>query len=89
MKTLSPEYHAYLASDTWQRKRKAVLRRAGYRCERCRRAVPLDIHHLSYQRFEHEDLTDLKALCRDCHWWADLVRRMRAGVARWLKRTFR
>ena len=86
MKTLTPAYHAHLRSDAWQRTRKAVLRRAGYRCERCRRAVPLDVHHTSYDRFGHERLDDLRALCRDCHWWADLVRRMRVGVRRWLAR---
>jgi 5-methylcytosine-specific restriction endonuclease McrA len=89
MKTFSPEYHAYLRSDAWQRKRKAVLRRAGYRCERCGADVPLDIHHLTYARFGHENLEDLQALCRMCHWWADLIRRMRAGVARWLQRIAR
>ncbi len=89
MKVFSPQYLQYLASEDWQRKRKAVLRRAGYRCERCRKAKPLDIHHLTYARFGNEDLEDLRALCRDCHWWADLVRKMRAGVARWIRKTFR
>ncbi len=89
MKTFSPSYHAYLASEDWQRMRKAVLRRAGYRCERCGAAKPLDVHHLSYERFGHEDMTDLRALCRDCHWWADLIRKMSAGLRRWLRRTER
>lgn len=89
MKTFSPSYHAYLASDAWQRKRRAVLRRAGYRCERCGWAGPLDIHHLTYARFGNEELSDLKALCRECHWCADLIRRMRAGVARWLRKISR
>lgn len=89
MKQLSPAYHAYLASDAWQRKRKAVLRRAKYRCERCHQAKPLDVHHLSYARFGHEDMADLRALCRDCHWWADLIRKMSAIFTRWLGRVAR
>ena len=86
MKSFSPQYHTYLASDAWQRKRYAVLRRAGYRCERCGWAGPLDVHHLTYARFGREDLGDLRALCRSCHLWSDLIRKMRAGVARWLRR---
>ena len=89
MKTFSRDYHEHLASDVWQRTRKAVLRRAGYRCERCHRAVPLDVHHTTYARFGHEEMDDLRALCRDCHWWADLVRKMRAGFARWAARVGR
>lgn len=92
MKTLSPAYHAYINSDRWQRTRRAVLQRASYRCERCGSAGPLDVHHLSYARFGHEDLSDLRALCRPCHRWAELVktvkRRLRAA-GWWLKRTFR
>jgi 5-methylcytosine-specific restriction endonuclease McrA len=89
MKTFSPSYHAYLSSEAWQRKRKAVLRRAGYRCERCHAAKPLDIHHLTYARFGNEEMDDLRALCRDCHWWADLIRKMSAGLKRWLGRMAR
>ena len=47
--------------------RKQVLRRAGWRCETCGRRAPLDVHHLTYERFGNELLGDLRALCRECH----------------------
>lgn len=61
------QYRRYLRSDAWQKLRKQVLRRAGWRCEECRAYRPLDIHHLTYERFSHERLDDLTALCRECH----------------------
>ena len=63
-------YNRYLRSQAWYEKRKAVIRRAKNQCEMpdCRRRTPfLDVHHLTYENFEHEPLSDLVALCRQCH----------------------
>lgn len=60
-------YRRYLRSPHWQALRKQVLRRAGWRCECCGRRGPLDVHHLTYERFGRESMGDLQALCRDCH----------------------
>jgi 5-methylcytosine-specific restriction endonuclease McrA len=60
-------YQRYLRSERWRLLRKQVLRRAGWRCECCGRRGPLDVHHLTYERFGRELLGDLQALCRDCH----------------------
>jgi len=67
-------YHAYINSPAWALKRKQKLRQTRSMCERCpasghrRRAT--HVHHLTYERLGHELLTDLEALCNDCH--ADL-----------------
>lgn len=61
------QYRRYLRSGAWQALRKQVLRRAGWRCEDCSKRGPLDVHHLTYERFGHERLSDLTALCRECH----------------------
>ena len=61
------KYRRYLRSPHWQALRKKILKRADYKCEKCRRHVPLDVHHLTYARRGHEDMADLQALCRSCH----------------------
>ena len=60
-------YRRYLRSERWRLLRKQVLRRAGWQCETCGRRAPLDVHHLTYERFGDELLGDLRALCRECH----------------------
>ena len=64
-------YNDYLRSDDWQHIRKIKLQFADHLCEQCRRPAspsnPLDVHHLTYERFGHENLTDVQVLCRECH----------------------
>ena len=59
-------YRRYLQSDAWKTKRKAVLQAAGFRCRRCR-APATEVHHETYKRIYNERLSDLTALCRECH----------------------
>ena len=61
------KYRRYLRSPHWIEMRKKILKRAGYKCEKCHRHAPLDVHHLTYARRGHEDMGDLQALCRPCH----------------------
>ena len=63
----SAEYDKYIQSKTWKRKAKAARKRAGWVCERCGVAAPLDVHHKTYVRFKRELARDLEALCRPCH----------------------
>ena len=59
---------AYLRSYKWQDKRKAVLIRDSYTCQKCTASgIPLDVHHLHYKNIGNEPLTDLVSLCRTCH----------------------
>lgn len=66
---ITAEYKAYLKSPQWDRKRRKALFDAGYHCERCGKAKPLQAHHLTYKRIFNEKPEDLQALCFDCHRW--------------------
>lgn len=64
----------YEKSSEWGILRRAVLKRAGGKCERC--GMPfrdglLQIHHLTYDRIGAEKQGDLQALCFRCHQEAD------------------
>ena len=64
------EYRAYLRSPAWRMKRDGKLFDAEYRCERCGYDgldMPLDVHHLTYERVGNERDSDLIVLCRSCH----------------------
>lgn len=69
------EYRAYIASEDWQRRRKAHLQSIPS-CRRC--GLPrwlaittydqdLHLHHKNYENVGHEKDEDLEALCRRCH----------------------
>ena len=60
-------YHAYLQSAKWRLKARACKMRAGWRCEECGADGRLEAHHLTYERIFHERLSDLMALCGECH----------------------
>lgn len=60
-------YHAYLASDAWQVKRRAALARAGGRCQLCNSRWSVQVHHRTYDRLGREADGDLIVLCADCH----------------------
>jgi hypothetical protein len=60
-------YDEYLLTPEWRDRRLAALARAGYRCQLCYSAGPLDVHHRTYERRGEELDSDLIALCRDCH----------------------
>ena len=60
-------YVAYLRSPQWQVVRLQVLRRDRWRCTRCGDTQSLEVHHRTYERFGHEHLSDLQAICTDCH----------------------
>ena len=62
------DYSAYLNSQTWKKKRKIALKRAGYRCQVCSASqCRLDVHHNTYDRLGREDPEDLCVLCTYCH----------------------
>lgn len=52
----------------WRRIRRLVLKRAAGHCEGC--GLPtreFHVHHLTYQHFGDERLTELLGLCLTCH----------------------
>lgn len=79
-------YLDYYKSPTWAKKRKAALKRAGYRCQYCgKKGGVLQVHHLTYARFGgNEKPRDLKVACLTCHQIADNERRYNAGLHTYL-----
>lgn len=61
-------YLEYLESCEWWNKRKQVLQRAHYQCERGCGNPANDVHHKAgYRELGCERLDDLEALCDVCH----------------------
>lgn len=72
------EYQQYINSPAWKRFREYAIKQAGYKCARCgvsKWSGPLEVHHLTYERFKRERLTDVIVLCKACHEHADGERR--------------
>lgn len=65
------EYKKYISSAKWKKLRKEVMALAKFTCQRCRKYACSEVHHLNYDRFRNERLSDLQALCRSCHDEAD------------------
>jgi len=65
-------YDKYMKSAQWRNIRKVMLKLAGNICQECRHPSPtLEVHHLTYDRFGHESMSDLRVLCKRCHDAAD------------------
>jgi hypothetical protein len=72
-------YQIYIHSAQWKQLCRLIRERAAGRCERCGCLAlkPLEVHHLTYDRFQEERLTDLQGLCKPCHGIADVERERR------------
>ncbi len=60
------DHDVYLKSAQWATLRKLVLERDEFRCVKCFAAAD-HVHHLTYERWQNEELSDLVSLCRGCH----------------------
>lgn len=60
-------YHEYLNSPEWQKRRQVHVTQAEHRCQMCNGDGSLHVHHRTYERLGCERFTDLIALCADCH----------------------
>ena len=64
-------HHAGLQKRRWERVRRAVFERDGYRCRSCGRAGRLEADHINpMEREPGQDPYDwngLQTLCRNCH----------------------
>ncbi len=68
----------------WEAKRRERLKIDDHTCQVCgTRATggrTLDVHHLTYENFGHEDVeSDLVSLCRRCHDLVPEIRRVKRG----------
>lgn len=77
-------YLNHINSPKWEKLRSEVIKRAHGLCERChKRPKRIEIHHITYDRFENELLSDLILLCNDpCHINADGERK---AINQWLR----
>lgn len=58
----------YLKSPEWKALKSKVLNRDNFTCQSCNTdGIPLEVHHITYQNFGNENLSDLVSLCRNCH----------------------
>lgn len=76
---MNAEYDAHLRSPAWAKLRKATLKRDRYRCIACEAREGLQVHHLTYERFGREALSDLTTLCEKCHKTLHDIAARRAG----------
>ena len=62
------DYDAYLGSDQWRTRAREIRERDGLTCQVCGATdVPLEVHHLTYDRLGHESDEDLLTVCHSCH----------------------
>lgn len=64
-------YSEKLRDPRWQRRRREILKLAGYCCERCLSVdPPLNVHHRQYrdgaEPWDYAD-DELECLCEECH----------------------
>lgn len=62
----TPEYERYIHSAAWREKVDRRMEMDRHICQVCGQAAS-DVHHLTYDRFGHEEMGDLVSLCRKCH----------------------
>lgn len=64
------DYKKLLLDTRWIEKKKAILKRDGYKCTICKSTLNLDVHHLYYipklKPWEYED-EGLKTVCNLHH----------------------
>lgn len=63
------KYKDYLKSDDWKQKR-TIKRKRRNQCAICNSKDNLDIHHLNYRDLFDVEQSDLRVLCRRCHFLA-------------------
>jgi 5-methylcytosine-specific restriction endonuclease McrA len=62
-------YQDYLKSDDWLTKKYLKKLRTN-KCAICNSLENLDVHHLNYRGLVDVELSDLRVLCRHCHFMA-------------------
>jgi 5-methylcytosine-specific restriction endonuclease McrA len=86
---ISPQYQAYLNSPKWKAKRLKVLKKAKFKCQKCREKRATQVHHKTYKRIFNERLSDLQAVCGLCHKKIHKIdKKPKKRIFRGLKRVF-
>lgn len=61
------DHDAYMQTPEWAELRARVCEREGGICQGCRSRRGTQAHHITYDRWRHELLTDLVWFCKSCH----------------------
>lgn len=73
-------YEEYLQTPHWQRIKQKMYEAHG-ECQSCGKKYNLDVHHLNgYENIGHEKFSELRLLCRGCHF---REHRLRKGILYW------
>lgn len=80
MTYFKPDYVRYIRSDAWKYKCELYWLKYGRWCKACKKTDRLHVHHMTYDHFKREPLTDLVGLCYACH--REVHRLHRAGGRR-------
>lgn len=69
MENFNKGYFDYINSDKWRFIRRQVAEKNNYMCQLCHKKMHkgFHIHHITYENFGHEKLSDLMFLCPECH----------------------
>jgi hypothetical protein len=85
---LKSEWNSGRGTLRWKMLRIKRIAHANGQCERCGISHDhLHVHHLTYERYGGELLSDLQALCPKCHTIADWERRKEINI--WIERAHR
>jgi 5-methylcytosine-specific restriction endonuclease McrA len=76
------DYKKYLESPVWARRRLAVLKERGRRCETCGYGPNVTVHHLTYAALGAEPDSHLVVLCWPCHEKRHPEKGIASGAAR-------
>lgn len=60
----------YLMTKHWKQLRAKVYEYYNGECQRCKSVIPVqlsNVHHRTYKRIGHENITDLILYCKNCH----------------------
>lgn len=63
------QYKEYLKTEDWKQKR-TVKKNKRKQCGICASTENLDVHHLNYRDLYGVEQSDLRVLCRRCHFLA-------------------
>jgi 5-methylcytosine-specific restriction endonuclease McrA len=61
------DYQKYISSAAWYAKREERRAIDKNRCRTCGISDALEVHHVTYDNFGDEPMSDLITLCKQCH----------------------